>query len=181
MIRTVSRAPALLFIALYAIATSEAAVAQRPMKIVDLLNIPWVSDPQLSPDGRQLVYVRSDADWAANKHVGHIWRINLDGTGEVPLTTGTAARAPRFSPDGKWVAFLATRPPVKHQQISDRTGREARRLAGHPTSASSIEWSPDSDRLLLTEGEKTALEPSGTRRRTNVCVRRERRTVTSGR
>ncbi|MEO8450162.1 MAG: S9 family peptidase [Gemmatimonadota bacterium] len=162
MIKTIRRAPTLLLIALSAIATSDPALAQRPMKIVDLLNIPWVSDPQLSPDGRQLVYVRSDADWAANKHVGHIWRINLDGTGEVQLTTGTAGEgSPRFSPDGKWIAFLATRATGQPQQIFliGSTGGEARRLGNHPTAASSIAWSRDGESIyFLAEGEKTAEE-----------------------
>ncbi|MCC7241796.1 MAG: hypothetical protein IT180_07710 [Acidobacteria bacterium] len=44
-----------------------AALAQRPMSIVDLISVPVVSDPQLSPDGANLVYVQADADWTANK------------------------------------------------------------------------------------------------------------------
>src|SRR5256885_11332599 len=138
MIMTIKRALALLFIVPHAMANSKAAAAQRPMKIVDLLNIPWVSDPQLSPDGRQLVYVRSDADWAANQHIGHIWRINVDGTGEVQLTRGTNGEgSPRFSPDGKWVAFLATRPASQLEQIFliGNAGGEARRLGNHATAA----------------------------------------------
>lgn len=160
MINTVTRPTALLFIALHVIATSEAAVAQRPMKTVDLLNIPWISEPQLSPDGRQLLYVRSDADWAANKRVNHLWRINLDGTAEVQLTSGANGESsPRFSPDGKWVACLAARDTSQRPQIFliSNAGGEARRLGNHPTAVSSIEWSRDGASIYyLAEEEKSA-------------------------
>ena len=61
-----------------AVANSPAlAQARRPMTMVDLLNTPNLSDPQLSPDGRQLVYVLGEADWTANRRVAHIWRIDV--------------------------------------------------------------------------------------------------------
>src|SRR2546422_5173575 len=162
MTRPRAAATALLVIALHAIATGQAVVAQRPMKVVDLLNIPWVSEPQLSPDGRQLLYVRSDAEWAANKRVNHVWRINLDGTAEVQLTSGmNGESSPRFSPDGKWVAFLAARETSQRQQVFllSNAGGEARRLSNHPTAVSSIEWSRDGAAIyFLAEDEKTAAE-----------------------
>jgi len=162
MVKTLARPTAFVFIALHAIGNGTTAVAQRPMKIVDLLNIPWISEPQLSPDGRQLLYVRSDADWAANKRVDHIWRINVDGTGEVQLTSGTNGESsPRFSADGKWVAFLATRETGQQRQVYliSNAGGEARRLSKHPTAVSSIEWASDGESIyFLAEDEKTAEE-----------------------
>jgi dipeptidyl aminopeptidase/acylaminoacyl peptidase len=155
-------APALVVSTLLAFVGGEIAVAQRPMKIVDLLNIPWVSDPQLSPDGRQLLYVQSDADWAANQRVDHVWRINLDATGLVQLTNGpNGESSPRVSPDGKTVAFLAVRGAGQPQQIFvlGGAGGEARRLTNHPTAVSSIEWGPDGDSIyFLAEEAKTASE-----------------------
>jgi acylaminoacyl-peptidase len=55
------------------------ALAQRAMTLVDILNVPRVSDPQLSPDGRQILYVLSTPDWKANKRVTHIWRVPAAG------------------------------------------------------------------------------------------------------
>src|SRR5262245_43298755 len=46
----------------------------RPMGIVDLLNVPRVADPQLSPDGRDVLYTRADADWKVGRRVSHVWR-----------------------------------------------------------------------------------------------------------
>ena len=72
------------------------------MTIVDLISVPVVSTPQLSPDGTQVVYVQADADWKANKRVTHIWRVRTDGTGTAQLTSGKDGETqPRWSPDGK--------------------------------------------------------------------------------
>ncbi len=58
------------------------------MTIVDLVNVPSLSAPQLSPDGTQVLYVLEEADWKKNKRIGHIWRINSDGTDLVKMTNG---------------------------------------------------------------------------------------------
>jgi dipeptidyl aminopeptidase/acylaminoacyl peptidase len=132
------------------------------MKLVDLLDIPWISDPELSADGRQLLYVRSVADWSANRHVSHVWRVNVDGTGEVQLTSGTTGEtSPRFSPDGKSIAFLAAREAGQPQQLFliSNSGGEARVLGRHPTAVSSIEWTPDGTAIYyLAEEAKTKEE-----------------------
>ncbi len=122
------------------------AEAQRPMSIVDLISVPTVSAPQLSPDGSQVVYVRGDADWSANKRISHLWRVRLDGTGTQQLTSGKDGEtAPRWSPDGKAIAFVGKRDGAEHAQIQllPMEGGEARALTSHATAASSPTWSPD--------------------------------------
>src|SRR5688500_20278771 len=70
-----------------AFASSVATQTQkRPMTPVDLLNIPRVGDPQLSPDGRAIAFWLSTPDWPSNRRVTHLWRINSDGTGLRRLT-----------------------------------------------------------------------------------------------
>ena len=86
------------------------AQAPRPMTLVDIINLPQVSDPQLSPDGRQIVFVESVANWKADKRIGHVWRVNADGSGLAQMTSGTdGENSPRWSPDGKTIAFIAKR------------------------------------------------------------------------
>ena len=118
---------------------SAPALAQRPMSITDLISVPVVSAPQLSPDGTQVVYVQADADWAANERVSHLWRVRLDGTGTVQLTSGKhGATQPRWSPDGQWVAFVGKRDGADAAQIQmlPMTGGESRALTTQATAAS---------------------------------------------
>jgi len=122
------------------------AQGPRPMTLVDVLNVPQVSDPQLSPDGRQILYVLAESNWKANKRVSHIWKINADGSGLIELTTGPdGENTPRWSPDGKTIAFVAKRADAEANQIYllSNGGGEARALTGHATAVSSIAWSPD--------------------------------------
>ena len=138
----------------------------RTMSVVDLLDVPQLSDPEVSRDGRQLLYIESRADWEANRRTGSIWRVNADGSGATRLTTG--GQSPRWSPDGRFIAFVADRghmpPTLPGVRIAlDRPGTqgasqifllpndggEARPLTRHPTGVSSISWSPDGEFLYF--------------------------------
>ncbi len=129
---------------------STAGFAQpaRPMKLVDVMNMPQIADPQLSPDGRQILFIESRADWKANRRIGHIWKVNTDGSGLMQITSGADGEAsPRWSPDGKVIAFIARRggePEMGNQVfLISASGGEARALSTHVTSVSNISWSPD--------------------------------------
>jgi len=69
--------------AMVAVGASAAVRTQspRPMSIVDLLNVPRLSDPQLSPAGKDVLYARADADWKSGRRVSHLWRASVDGGG----------------------------------------------------------------------------------------------------
>ena len=58
------------------------------MTFLDLLAIPALADPQLSPDGLTVAYVQDAPDWSLNKRIGHIWRIGIDGQHPEQLTRG---------------------------------------------------------------------------------------------
>lgn len=123
-----------------------AALAQRPMTIVDLISIPVVSAPQLSPDGSQVVYVQADADWSANKRISHLWRARTGGTELAQLTFGTDNDTePRWSPDGQHVVFIGKRNGAEVSQVYllSMGGGEARALTSHATAVSAPAWSPD--------------------------------------
>lgn len=133
-----------------------AAQEPRAMTIVDMINIPSLGDPQLSPDGRQLAYTLSNADWKANRRIAHIWRVNADGSGTVQLTNGTRGEgSPRWSPDGLGLAFVATRSDTGQAQIYliSNSGGEARQLTSHATGVSNITWSPSGDAIYFIAAE----------------------------
>ena len=134
----------------------------RPMGIVDLLNVPRVADPELSPDGREVLYTRAESDWKSGKRILHIWRARIDGGQPVQLTSGAEGEAePRWSPDGKTIAFAARRGDNELAQIYllPDDGGEARPLTMHATAVSDIAWTPDGSALYFRAGEpKTAAE-----------------------
>lgn len=140
---------------------SAGAQEKRPMTLVDRLEVPVLSDPQLSPDGEQLAYVLSRADWKANKRISHIWRTNTDGSGSRQLTNGEEGeRSPRWAPDGRHIAFLAKRGEAKATQIYLILvdGGEAQQLTHHKTSVSRISWSPDGTAIYFVAADPKSEE-----------------------
>lgn len=143
----IHRGVALTILALSASAiTLSAQDATRSMTVVDLINVPSIGQPQLSPDGRQVLFVRGEPDWDKNRTISHIWRIDTDGADELQLTRGDEGQSsPRWSPDGSRIAFTADRSDDEPTQIHllRAAGGEAEQLTEHATSVGSIAWSPD--------------------------------------
>ena len=83
MLKQINRITCFILISMVSLASSE---TKRAMTIVDLINVPSLGDPQLSPDGGQLLYTLSEPDWKENKRIGHIWRINIDGSNPIKMT-----------------------------------------------------------------------------------------------
>jgi dipeptidyl aminopeptidase/acylaminoacyl peptidase len=134
------------------------AQSPRPMGIVDLLSVPRLTDPQLSPDGRDVIFVRSDADWKSGKRITHIWRARVDGPGGNPvqLTNGPDNESgPCWSPDGKTIAFIAKRGDDEFDQIYllSASGGEAHRVTTHASKVSDISWTPDGSALYFTASD----------------------------
>jgi len=147
-----------------ALAASLAAAENAPKRIINLADLDRfqeVGDPHCSPDGKWVAYTASSVDREADKTVSRIWMASWDGNQEVQLTfDNESASSPRWSPDGKFLSFVSSRPgKTKGSQIwiLDRRGGEADQLThlkNHTITA--YEWSPDSRSLLLVLREKDA-------------------------
>ncbi len=131
---------------------------KRLLTVDDMHKFHDVRDVQISPDGKWVAYTVSSVDAAADKSDTDVWMTSWDGTEQLRLTSSPESEnAPRWSPDGRYLAFLSSRPgKAKGTQIwlMNRMGGEAQQFTDFKNKLSSYEWSPDSKRLLLTMAER---------------------------
>ncbi len=136
------------------------ALAQEKAPAIDQsLEMFTVSAPQIAPDGKRVVYEQSRTDWDANAFETDLWIANA-ATGERhQLTaTGHSSSKARWSPDGRWIAFLSDRPgtlpksPEHKQQIwvMPADGGEAQQVTKMEEGVSDYDWAPDSKHLALS-------------------------------
>ncbi len=129
--------------------------APRPITLDDLARIGRVGNPVIAPDGQWVLYSVTRMDLKEDKNHTELWMAPWSGGAPVQLTTGMLpAGHPAFSPDGKYISFLSSRPgKTKGAQVwvMNRMGGEPEQLTAiTDQQLDSYEWSPDSKRLLLT-------------------------------
>ena len=156
--RRSSRALIALLLISAATAVSGQTAAKRPLRASDLYLLRSVADPQLSPDGAWVAYTVAAIDSAKDKSDTDLWMTSWDGTQSIRLTsTPEGESTPRWSPDGRYLAFVSGRQEGKGGQVwlLDRRGGEAQRLTTLKGGISEFAWSPDAKRLVLVLDEET--------------------------
>jgi Tol biopolymer transport system component len=126
--------------------------AKRAIRIGDIYRLKNVSDPQLSPEGKWVAYVVSSTDSVKDKTDSDVWMTAWDGSQTIQVTSSPDGESsPRWSPDGRYLAFLSSRQGGKGSQLwlLDRQGGEAKRVTELKTGIREYEWSPDSKRIAL--------------------------------
>jgi dipeptidyl aminopeptidase/acylaminoacyl peptidase len=139
-------------------AAAQTSAARRPLRAGDLYQLRSVNDPQVSPDGAWVAYTVATADSAKDKSDTDIWMTSWDGAQTIRLTASPEGESsPRWSPDGRWLAFVSGRQEGKGGQVwlLDRRGGEAQRLTTLKGGIDDYAWSPDSKRLVLVLDEET--------------------------
>jgi dipeptidyl aminopeptidase/acylaminoacyl peptidase len=125
--------------------------APRTFSVDDLLSLARVESPAVSPDGSRVAFTVARAAPGGDKLVSGLWI--APGTGGEPrrLTSYADERvsAPRFSPDGKKLAFLSNRGGTTQAWVLDLSGGEATRATSLPGGASAVLWTPDGASLLV--------------------------------
>src|SRR5215471_3966819 len=102
---------------------------QRHLQLDDLNRLQTVGPPLVSPDGKWILYTVGTVDQAGDKRESHVWMVSWDGRDRLQMTNSAEGEsAPKWSPDGKFISFLSSRPgKAKGTQVwvLDRRGGEA--------------------------------------------------------
>jgi dipeptidyl aminopeptidase/acylaminoacyl peptidase len=148
---------ALLF--LFTLTLSLAAVA-RPITEKDLFRFQWAADPQVSPDGTQVAFVRVNVDEKKEGYQTSLWIVSVRG-GAAPrrLTNGPRDGSPRWSPDGHTLAFVRSvekegKPQPGQIFLLSMGGSEPRALTSMPKSVESYAWAPGGKTIAFTATTK---------------------------
>ncbi len=142
-------AVAVLVAALLLTAPQASRAAKRPITETDLFKFVWTADPRISPDGRQVVYVRVTVNEKREGYDTALWIVPTDGSEPPrPFTSGPADSSPRWSPDGTRLAFVRSvrkdgkgQPPQIY--LMSTKGGEAAALTDLTDGAGGPLWSPD--------------------------------------
>ena len=142
---------ALVPVALLLAATASLAADRRPLKVDDLFLLKEVAEPRLSADGLFVAYSVRSLDAKEDESDGDLYLLPVAGGEPLRLTSSKKDDThPRFSPDGKWIAFLSDREGKKAQvYLMSRRGGEPVKLTDYKAAVADLEWSPDSKRLAL--------------------------------
>ena len=135
------------------------------MRPADVYALTSTGDPRLSPDGRMVAYVVTRIDREESVYRSAIWVAPVDGSEEPRQLTSGERRdsAPRWSPDGTWIAFVSTRDGEEEEKAkgqlyvlaADGDG-EPRKLTDGDESVEAIAWSPNSSRIAFARRVRDA-------------------------
>jgi len=147
--------------------------ARRPFQPEDMHRIRDVGDLAIAPGGEWVAYTVRETDTKADRRSTDLYIVSWDGQASLRMTHSKSSESgPRFSPDGKYLAFIRARsgddtgkskdPKTKGQVwLLNRSGGEAERLTEIEGGVSSFEWSPDSTRLVLVSKDPKPKDEEG--------------------
>src|SRR3954471_16449070 len=96
------------FVLFLIFSTASAEQKNDRLQPMDIFNMQSVTDPQISPDGKKIVYVRRFSDITTDKNYSNLWIVSFDGSDNRPLTSGNRNEtSPRWSPDGGRIIYVS--------------------------------------------------------------------------
>ena len=125
---------------------------QSNLELLDIFNMEFVSDPQISPDGSKIIYVRNFKDVMTDRNLSNLWIVNFDGTNNRPLTTGNHNDFyPRWSHDGTKIIFKSNMADDKMKlYLMWLDTKETMALTNTPQAPGQVSWSYDDRHLAFT-------------------------------
>ncbi len=140
-------------VAFLAVCLVPATALARPVELDDLYNLRTVAEPRLSPDGKWVAYTVTTADRERDEDTSDLWMVSWNGRETVRLTSSPESEhRPRWSPDGRYLAFLSSRGQKDETDqiwLLDRRGGEARQITSQRGGVSDLAWSPEGRRLVF--------------------------------
>ena len=134
-----------------AAAETEGAADPGLFRPIDVFQVEWASDPQISPDGTRVAYVRTSMDIMTDRPRSNIWTINFDGSDHRPITSGNSRDAsPRWSPDGRRLLYTSSVNGSTQLYARWMDSGQTAQLTNLTTSPSGIAWSPDGRWIALS-------------------------------
>ena len=132
--------------------TTVSAQTKTNLELTDIFDYEFVSDPQISPDGSKIIYVRNFKDIMTDKNLSNLWIVNFDGSQNRPLTTGNHNDYyPRWSHDGKKIIFKSNRADDKMKlYLMWLDTKETAPLTNTPKAPGAVSWSHDDRYLAFT-------------------------------
>src|SRR2546425_4200784 len=139
------------------------AADKRAITEMDLFKFVWIADPQISPDGSRVVFVREWVNQKADRYDTALWIVPTSGGTARQLTAGPRDLGPRWSPDGKMLAFIRSgekdgKPQPAQIWLLSLDGGEAQQLTDSPRSPGAFEWSPDGKTIAFVSREDPSKE-----------------------
>jgi len=148
---------ALVFLVLGAVCFIPTLGAQQKRLITeqDLLKFVWIADPQMSPDGKLVAFVRVVANEKTDDYDTSLWLVPSDGSSQPrPLTSGTRDQSPRWAPDGGSLAFVRAAGAPPQIYVLALNGGEAQPVTDLARGASGPIWSPDGKKIAFGSSMK---------------------------
>src|SRR6266436_5266857 len=124
--------------------------SKHSITFTDMIGMHRVAEPQISSDGKWVVYTVTTPDMEANRGASNIWIVSTAGGAEMQLTRSGHDSSPVWSPDGKSIAFLSARSGVSQVYLLSMDGGEAHPLTKLSTGADFVKWSPDGKTIAFT-------------------------------
>lgn len=118
---------------------------------MDVFELEYASDPQVSPGGEQVVFVRNSMDVMTDKQRSRLWKVDTDGSNLQPLTSGDGDEShPRWSHDGTRVAYVCTRDGKSQLMVLWTATGQSASLAQLPSAPESLAWSYNNEWIAFT-------------------------------
>jgi len=137
----------ILLVALVAV-TLQAQKKRGGLTVEDIFNMQTAGNPQISPDGQRIVYVRQFADIMTDRRYSNLWIINADGSNHRPVTTGLHSdNSPRWSPDGARLAYISDEDGRPQIYVRWMDSGQTARVTNLQSGPSRLEWSPNGKEL----------------------------------